>query len=710
MLCIVLSSVMIIAALASSYLFFDVRAKSYEKYYGQDCSIEAIIVSAKHVDANISSYNVIVTKINGETNLHKAVLNCNHSYTLDSGQLICTDVSAEDFSGTYNGYDNKTKMSSDGIFINYISNDEFKVNVIKEDIFLPEILFAKLNQNISRIFSENLDEDTAAMCSALLLGNKKGLPKAVTRDFNRSGASHVLALSGMHTSILMGFLLFILKRLYFNKKLIAVILSACAIFYLFLTGFQISASRSVIMLLFVYLAWLSERLPDSLTSLGLAGAVLVFLMPGTVIDAGFWMSFAATLGILVYSAPFNKFATDVLAPFNIPEKLKNLIRKILNAVATTLFATIPLIIVLCVFIKQYSFFSIVSSVLLSIPCAVVVLCSFLFIFCYRIPIISPILNNVLHIASEFMINLCAKLSDAEGTVVSLNYPFAWIAALIIAATLAYSLISNKRNLIISLTPYALAIVVFIGSIGIFNFVDDSYKVTYVTPSSQSDLLVITDNNGEAIICDMGNGSTTSYNQALNSVHEYRATEIKALVLTKYSTYHYSSTFTLFSSQKVRQLWIPRPRNEKEYYLMIPVVDVAREKGVDVFVYDYGDDFNIFNTLSIEVYSYYIERSAKVIPIVNVSTKEDSLTYIAPAFNECTDSEIAEINKCIRVSEFLIFGKCGPLTKSKYQIPTYKTTEIIAFGDKTRAAYYIKNTNYSIEYYIVDEGCTFRLKK
>lgn len=710
-LCITLSCGMIMTALVSSFLFFDVRAESYKNYYGKEHTIEAIVISNRYYGTSTSSYEILVTEIDGNKTIHKAILDCEYSSVLDSGYRFTAVVDAEDF-GTdeFRGYTEKNSMQSDGIFINYVSPDESSVEITEEGIQLPDIWLRSINKNISLIFSTNLEENTSSMSSALLLGNKQDLAPTIRRDFTRAGASHILALSGMHMSILMGFLLLILRKLSVNNKVIAVILSVCAVSYLFITGMQISAARSVIMLLFVYLSWLLKKPADPLTSLSLSGFILILIMPGTVIDSGFWMSFAATLGILTYSGTFAKFIKDLLEPLNLSDLFKKILRKLISAVATSIFATFPLLIVLCIFIKQYSLFSIITAITLELPAAGIILFSLLFLVFSKVPLIAGILARVLYILSHFMIDFCASVSDIEGVVISLNYPFAAIAALIIGAALLHSLVSRQRNPIIALTPYVIVVSIFIGSAFVYNVYDSGAKITYVNASSNSDLLVMADSRGQAIICDIGNGSNTSYNKALDAVYDLRATEIKALVLTKYTTAHCGSLYSMFTSQKVRLLWVPRPETEEDYHLLAFIKDLADRYSVPIRVYDLGEYLNVFSFTTIMVENYYIDRSVSEIVLVEVAGRKESLVYCSPAFNECDETSLNEINNKLKRAEFIVFGNSGPKTKSFYTISSESDAEALVFSDKIRASYFVKSKKLTAERYLVSDTCKFIIEE
>lgn len=707
-LCLALSTTMTASALISSYIFFDVNSNKVTEYYEKEVQIEALVIYERYRSGGYTGYDIIVTSVDGEENKHNALLVCTYDSALEPGFKFTATVKGSDFSSFWGGYDQKPAMNSDKIFIQYTSADETRSNIIDDSIFHPSVFFASINDSLNSVFARYLDDDTANMSSALLLGNKDRLSNTVTRDFSRAGASHILALSGMHMSIIMGIFLFVFKKFRIDPKIIAVILSVIALSYLFITGMQISAARSVIMLLCVYLSILSERSPDPLTSLGLAGMLLMLIFPGSVADAGYWMSFSATLGILVYSAPFNKFINDLLQPYDINKHIKKGIIILLSAIAVSLFVTVPLITVLCIFIKRYSLFSIISSLVLSVPASGMILFSLLFLLFSPIPIVSEIIYNLLYYLTRFMTSYCEKVSEIEGVVVALNYPFATLAALVIMATILYSFASKKRNLFISLIPYAIALTLFVGAIVAYNAMEsDRIRVDYVNSSSESDMLVLS-KGGEAIICDIGNGSKSSYNDAIGYASLVRVTEIKAVMLTKYSRSNSASLYEVFTTQKVRELWLPYPENEDEYHLMAPLTELAEKYGVTAYVFERGDDLEAFEFTLIRTESFFIDRSTVPTILVNLKTREGILTYCGSAFNEC--DELDEINKYLKSSDYVIFGTTGPKVKTKFGLPENCDAHTLIFGDKAHAAYFTETNDDSYSTFWVESICSIYLKE
>ncbi|MBQ8408720.1 MAG: ComEC/Rec2 family competence protein [Clostridia bacterium] len=683
-LCVVLAALMVALSVGSSYFFFKKRDRLAE-YYGTECSIEAMVVSTRYTTANLGGYQILVNKINGEECSHKATLNCMYDSVLEPGDTFAAKVSAESFDMISGSYSEELAMLSDGIFLSYTSSDPDDLLITDEDVFHVSILFANVNSAISRVFTTGFDEENGNLCSALLLGNKDALSNLTKRDFSRAGVSHILALSGMHMSVIMGALLFLMKRLRVNIKLSAVILIGCSLFYLFLTGCSVSAARAVIMLDFVYLSILLERRSDALTSLSAAGVILVLISPGTVVDAGFWMSFSSTLGLLVYMPAFNSFMNNLTAPLSNFKFLAKPIVAFFSALVAGVFAIIPLIAVMCVFVKELSLYSVISSAVLAIPTELLLILSLLYLPCAKIPYVSVFLVNITNRVSGFMLDFCGDISAKENIVISLNYPFMGIAVIVLLLTLAYSLIFKTKNLFRSLAPFTLALLLLFTAISVYRASeDDTVKVTYINASSKSDITVLSC-DGEAIICDVGNGSKSSYRLAMSEVYDARATDIRAIMLTRYSYAHNAALRYVFESEKVYELWVPYPETQKEYHLLVPLKQIAEEYGVEVYVYQNGADFSVFEFTSIYVYRDSIERSAVPISIISISSRSERFMYLSSAFNEL---EIPDsISAMMTKTEYFVFGNRGPLTKAEYGIPTDNDAELIVFSDEIRAAYF-----------------------
>ena len=710
LLCLILCFIMSVASLCSSYLFFDLNDDAYESMYGNECMIDAVVTEKNQVSVFQSQYTVTVEAINGQKAWHKARLTLDFAGGLEIGDKIKAKVTATDPEDDLISDEIKNMLKSEGIFITYVCESEDSIDVSHHSDAGIELFFININRKCSSILENTVGGEAGNLSSALLLGNKDLLASSVKRDFSRAGASHILALSGMHMSIIMGVFMFILKKITSKTYLIAVILTVIAIAYLLLTGMSVSATRAVLMLLVVYISWICFGTSDSLTSLSIAGAAILLISPGSVYDGGFWMSFGATFGILAFMQPLNDYFNECLAKYD--NKFKYATHKILysiiTAFATGMAALTPLIIVMCFFTKEISVFSVLSSVVLSIPTASIILLSLILLPLSGVPFVSDIIAWLIRLAATVMFDYCELVSLLENTVISVNYPFAAFMAVILGIALFFCFASKRFNPFKSLIPFAICIVLFIGiAVGYEHVNADQVKVTYINASSNSDMLVVSSER-EAVICEISNGSATSYSKALEELEEVRATEVKAIILTRYMNSNVATLYQVFQGYRVREIWMPMPSSSDELYLMERLCEFAKANDVKAYVYEYGEAMHIFNTVSIDVQRDYIERSSVPVSLISVSSGSQLVTYASPAFNESELKDEAEY--LFAKSHYIIFGNRGPKTKTAYTVPSEKKLLAIVFAGDTQIAYFNEPEHILASYYKAQKKIEFFLDK
>jgi ComEC/Rec2-related protein len=171
---------------------------------------------------------------------------------------------------------------------------------------------AAIHENIEGRFAV-LGQPVAALLSALLLGNRAGVPEAELELFRSSGSLHVLALSGMHIGILYGLVSLLLAFLADRRWRLSVA-ALLVLPYLFLTGASPSLLRAVLMLLAAALGLILDRDSAPLDLLALAGAVILLLQPIAAFELSFQLSFLALLGMLLAGPPLSRLLAPVLPP------------------------------------------------------------------------------------------------------------------------------------------------------------------------------------------------------------------------------------------------------------------------------------------------------------------------------------------------------------------------------------------------------------
>ncbi len=139
-------------------------------------------------------------------------------------------------------------------------------------------------------------EDEGALLTGLITGNKAGLPGWLYTAFRRSGMAHLLAVSGLHVGFLTG-VLYILPG---GKRRRVVIAIPLLVFFALMTGDQASVWRAVIMAVVLLSAPLFGRENDSITSISVALALLLFRNPYACRGIGLQLSFAAVTGLACF--------------------------------------------------------------------------------------------------------------------------------------------------------------------------------------------------------------------------------------------------------------------------------------------------------------------------------------------------------------------------------------------------------------------------
>ena len=162
-----------------------------------------------------------------------------------------------------------------------------------------EEFLSQLRYESDALFQKLLGEKNGATASAMVLGRKKGMDSEVKALYQGAGISHLLAISGLHLSLIGAGLFGLLKKVRLPVALSAGISTWILIVYAQLTGMVISTRRALVMFLLFLAAGLLKRTPDLPTSLAVAALLLLVPRPQRILDAGFQLSFSAVIGIAV---------------------------------------------------------------------------------------------------------------------------------------------------------------------------------------------------------------------------------------------------------------------------------------------------------------------------------------------------------------------------------------------------------------------------
>ena len=172
---------------------------------------------------------------------------------------------------------------------------------------------AMLRQKMLNILDSVFPEDTAPFAKALLLGDRSDLDYRTNTDFRVTGIMHVIAVSGLHVSILFS-LIYILGLK--QRFLVALLGIPALILFSALAGFSPSVVRASLMQCLMILAMLLDRDYDGPTELAFSCMVMLILNPLAITSISLQLSVGCMAGIFLFQKPLDAWLKEKIAiPF-----------------------------------------------------------------------------------------------------------------------------------------------------------------------------------------------------------------------------------------------------------------------------------------------------------------------------------------------------------------------------------------------------------
>jgi len=184
----------------------------------------------------------------------------------------------------------------------------------------PAQAITRLRMRISGAVRAAMPGEPGAFAAAILTGDRSGIGRETLDALRGSNLAHLLAISGLHMGLLTaivfgavryGFALVAPLALRLpSKKIAAVVALAAAAFYLSLSGGNVATQRAFVMVAVMLVAVLADRRAISLRSVALAAIILLVLRPEALTEAGFQMSFAATVALVAVFGALRRWRAE----------------------------------------------------------------------------------------------------------------------------------------------------------------------------------------------------------------------------------------------------------------------------------------------------------------------------------------------------------------------------------------------------------------
>ncbi|MDR3278681.1 MAG: ComEC/Rec2 family competence protein [Oscillospiraceae bacterium] len=443
--------------------------------------------------------------------------------------------------------------------------------------FFPRELARALAEKMNALFPE----DVAPFMRALILGDTTELRADAGLDaaLGVTGTSHVVSVSGMHVSYLLGIITLLTKKrrgsAFFGIPILLVFMGVA--------GFGASVTRAVIMQSLLLSAPLFRRRQDSLTSISAALFLLLAVNPLSCANIGLQLSFLATLGIVLFSG--RAYTALTRAARRRPWYENRFFKAAFNFIAASLCATFGALVFTTPLTALYFGYVSILAPLMNI----LVLWAASLAFCLGLAAAAigfalPTFGAAAALASlpaRYFLSAVRLLARFPFAAVYVSNPFIlfWLTYVYGLFAVFFILRGRLRRAVYPVCMAAVSLCVML----LFTAGTSPRGDMTVTALNvgQGQSVAVTAGGGTAVI-DCGSSSGSG---AGGAVREYLAangrTKIDLLILTHFHADHANGVTELLSLGTVSALVIPDPELDNESYLAEDIIELARRRGADI---------------------------------------------------------------------------------------------------------------------------------
>jgi competence protein ComEC len=208
-----------------------------------------------------------------------------------------------------------------------------------------------------------LPEPQAALLTGILLGLETGIPADLMDDFATTGTTHIIVISGFNITIIAGIFSGIARRLFGQRRAIWIAVAGVVV-YTILVGASAAVMRAALMGLLYLFGRHLGRAVFAPASLAAAAIAMTLHDPSALWDVGFQLSFAATVGLVVYTEPLEQVFERALARVTSAESARRIVGLVSEALIVTLAAQLTTTVLLLHYFGRLSLVTLLTNFLI----------------------------------------------------------------------------------------------------------------------------------------------------------------------------------------------------------------------------------------------------------------------------------------------------------------------------------------------------------
>lgn len=562
---------------------------------------------------------------------------------IKTGDKIKATVTLSSFAATSIGYSERDYYLDKGIFL-YGETEEYEL--LSSGTFVPSAALEKANDYLVSLVEKSVNGDTAAFVSAMLLGNKDTLGEDVRRDFSRLGISHILALSGIHLSLITSMANAFFELIQMRRRLKYSILILMITAFIGITGFSDSAMRAGLMLIIFYTVTSFGMKKDGVTALFSSALIICTLDPYAIFSNSLLLSFCAMLACICTSY-FIRRAKHLRRIK--PKMLRRVLYALISSSAVVIF-TLPIMAI------RFDYVSIFAPVfnLIFVPILTIVLYLSPFVLLLgRIPYLSLVFTYPAEQLVRFVLFLTKNVARADFLTVSFTTTAHTIGIVVMIIAIVLALILNKKMKRLCVCILALGIGIFTAG-SIYTAILRTNTVTISAYDHRaSDVLAIESKN-EVMIIEASSPSKTTMVTSNAYASHIGYSDIEMYVITDYSYRIVEAFENITDVAMIRNVRVTPPMTEEEREQYNALKEIATRKGITIALLE--EKLCFYDTEVVFMSYEKLPRSTRRCVAFSVSTDNERFTYLGSAAYECINYFPGNY---ARASDVVLLGSYGP---------------------------------------------------
>ncbi|MBO6307249.1 MAG: DNA internalization-related competence protein ComEC/Rec2 [Oribacterium sp.] len=551
---------------------------------------------------------------------------------------------------------------------------------------------------ICRKLDEVADDTDSGIYKAILVGEKSNMNEDIRDLYQDMGIAHILAVSGLHLSIIGAGFYDLLRLLGASKKLAGVGGAVLILSYGIFTGSSGSAIRAVIMLLMKFLGAAIGRSYDMLTALALSCILLVMDEPYIIFSSGFQLSFMAVFALGIGNLlphPKNSF---------------------LNGVYMSLFLQIMTLPVILYHFFRFPLYGLLLNLIVLPLMSYVVYSGLLAVTLSFFSVMLGIASiGFGHYILRLYNNLCIAMKEIPYSSLLLGRPdirsiivyYSLLSILIL--TVLYMKTLKKKNLmsrqtkhLYSIMPKIAVLVILTGCFLLIRKPPSGLEITAIDVG-QGDGLVI---RYEDMVITVDGGSTSEKKLPEDMLIPYFESQgidvIDIAFITHCDSDHYSGILYLLEECediRIKKLVLPLPAENDDRYNKLK--NAASEKNTEIQYFGAGSELKVNDMNLIGLYpltNNYIEEANSHSIGMLLNYKNFNMLFTGDMDKECEYKMLdyvanSDITKFDFDIDILKAGHHGSSTSTSEELLSFFTPDavILSYGDNNRYGHPHKET-------------------